>query len=148
MLKAQRKRKRLLNQLTLSEKAQYTQRYNLAHAKILNQYGFVANPTKSTHQNFKYYIHNKPTLPAPYPNNLIFHNLCTDIQPPTGTKKLLGLGLKFCTHSPTYSPNTNQSLLKLAYSIHTKNSKKQTTTQNTFPNSTSKLKAGTHHLHL
>jgi hypothetical protein len=52
---------------------------------------------------------------------LTFHNLCTDTQPPTGTQKLLGLGLKFGTHSPTYPPNTNQSIHKLAYSIQTKN---------------------------
>jgi len=48
------------------------------------------------------------------------HNLCQEIQPPIGTKNLLGLGLKFCTAPPIPTPNIKDTLKKLAYRIRTK----------------------------
>ncbi len=39
------------------------------------------------------------------PSNLAVHNLCKTKQPPSGTKNLLGLGLKFCTVPPKPHPS-------------------------------------------
>jgi len=61
-----------------------------------------------------------PLKRIPTINNLTFHNLCTETQPPLGIRKLLGLGLKFCNTPSTYSLKINQSILKLAYSIRTR----------------------------
>jgi hypothetical protein len=48
------------------------------------------------------------------------HNLCQGIQPPIGTKNLLGLGLKFFLAPPNPTPNIKDTLHKLAYKIQTK----------------------------
>jgi hypothetical protein len=45
------------------------------------------------------------------------HNLCQGIQPPIGTKNLLGLGLKFCLVPPNPTFNIKDTLYKLAYKI-------------------------------
>jgi len=54
------------------------------------------------------------------PHNLTLHNLCTHIQPPPGTKSLLGLGLKYCCVPPKAKPDIKTCLQKMAYRIRTK----------------------------
>jgi hypothetical protein len=53
------------------------------------------------------------------PSNLTYHNLCSTIQPPPGTKELLGLNLKFCLASAIPTPNLKTSIRRLAYNIRT-----------------------------
>ena len=48
------------------------------------------------------------------------HNLCQNIQPPHGTKNLLGLGLKYCVMPPKATPDIKNCMLKLVYRIRTK----------------------------
>jgi hypothetical protein len=52
---------------------------------------------------------------------LAVHNLCHDHQLPTGTKDLLGLGLKYCIVQPKATLDITTSIRKLAYRICTKN---------------------------
>jgi len=59
-------------------------------------------------------------LQSRQPLNLAVHNLCHDHQPPTGTKDLLGLGLKYCIVQPKATPDITTSIHKLAYRICTK----------------------------
>jgi hypothetical protein len=54
------------------------------------------------------------------PTNLSVHNLCTTSQPPPGTTKLLGLGLKFCIASHKPTPDIKACMKQLAYRIRTK----------------------------
>jgi hypothetical protein len=60
------------------------------------------------------------TIPLQQPRNLTFHNLCKDIKLPIGTKALLGINLKFCLANNTINQDISKTLLKMAYSIHTK----------------------------
>ena len=48
------------------------------------------------------------------------HNLCNGPQPPLGTEKLLGLGLKYCITTSKPSSNIKECMKKLAYRIRTK----------------------------
>jgi hypothetical protein len=71
------------------------------------------------------------------------HNLCHDVQPPIGTKSLLGLGLKFCVVSPKPTYNIKECVKKLAYRICTKQyllSNKQPTNTEYIPQIYKKLK--------
>ena len=52
--------------------------------------------------------------PTNQPTNLTYHNLCTSIQPPHNTSRLLGLNLKYCVH--TGLPKTNLKTLLINYS--------------------------------
>jgi hypothetical protein len=52
------------------------------------------------------------------PSNLHHcHNLCKKLQPPTGDKQLLGLGLNFCIGKRHPKPNVKNTLEKLKRSI-------------------------------
>jgi len=102
---------------------------------IKKSYGFIADPTKSKKDNFNSAInayHNNTnfsvsgtrnhtnTLLTHQPMNPVVHNLCQTIQPPHGTKNLLGLGLKYCIVPPKATPDITNTMLKLAYRIRTK----------------------------
>jgi len=103
------------------------------------KFGFTSDPYKKTNYNFQEALKqieqshtviaanqtskkytNKKDLILLQPKNLAMHNLCQGVQPPPGTKNLLGLGLKFCLAPPNPTPNAKDTLLKLAYKIRTK----------------------------
>jgi len=82
-------------------------------------FGFTSDPYKKTNYNFQEALKqveqshtvisanqtskkytNKKDLNLLQPKNLAMHYLCQGIQPPLGTKNLLGLGLKFCLAPP------------------------------------------------
>jgi hypothetical protein len=69
----------------------------LQHTNLLCQkaYGFNANPNLSLQKNFRAAVSATISLHFKQPKNLTFHNLCRDNQLPVGSKKLLGLNLKF-----------------------------------------------------
>ncbi len=106
---------------------------------LKNIYGFTSDPEKSKKQNFNNALidsfhsnytrsqtsvrsYNNTNLPLQMlqPQNLTVHNLCKDKQPPSGTRNLLGLGLKFCYVNPKAKPDITKCLQKLAYRIRTK----------------------------
>jgi hypothetical protein len=49
-----------------------------------------------------------------------FHNLCTTLQPPSQTHKLLWLGLKFCIERPLPKPKLDTYMERLTYNIRVK----------------------------
>jgi hypothetical protein len=81
-----------------------------------NTYGYVCNPDKTLTQNFNSLLHS-PLNNLPF--NSTYHNKCTTIQPPVGTRELLGLNLKFCIASCNFKPNIKISIKRLAYNIRT-----------------------------
>jgi hypothetical protein len=98
-------------------------------------YSFTVDPTKSNKDNFNSATttyHNTTninasgtrnhtnTLLTQQPTNLAVHNLCQTIQPPHGTKNLLGLGLKYCVVPPKATPDITNGMFKRAYRIRTK----------------------------
>jgi hypothetical protein len=112
----------------------YTERLKAHVNNLYEKYGFVANPFKTKRYNFNAALNsimmpnNLPSstnqihnLQSHQPLNLAVHNLCHNHQPPTGTKDLLGLGLKYCIVQPKATPNITTSICKLAYRIRTKN---------------------------
>jgi len=111
----------------------YTERLKAHVNNLYEKYGFVANPFKTKRYNFNAALNsimmpnNLPSstnqthnLQSRQPLNLAVHNLCHDHQPPTGTKDLLGLGLKYCIVQPKATPDITTSIHKLAYRICTK----------------------------
>jgi len=125
--KNQRRKKRLLSTLELSN-SQATKRFlNHKIIQLKNNFGFIANPNKKLQYNFFEALHQldtssiintnnhqlyttKTNLFQLQPKNLSMHNLCQEIQLPIGTKNLLGLGLKFCTAPPIPAPNIKDTL--------------------------------------
>jgi hypothetical protein len=64
-------------------------------------YGFLHDPSLSFWENRTNVL--GPMTPChcyTRPNNMAYHNLCSDAQPPDGIASLLGMGLKFCIESP------------------------------------------------
>jgi hypothetical protein len=51
------------------------------------------------------------------PNNMAYHNLCSDTTPPPGIASLLGLGLKFCIESPRPNQGLDLSILRFRRSV-------------------------------
>jgi hypothetical protein len=94
---------------------------NTYHMKqrCLCNFGFHANPKNSLQKNFNDTIQKEPTYPFQQPSNLSFHNLCKHTKIPQGTKKLLGLNLKYCLASSQLKNNINTTVQKLAYAIRT-----------------------------
>jgi hypothetical protein len=75
-------------------------------------------PKKTIQKNFNAALWiSKQT--ASLPSNLTYHNLCSTIQPPPGTKELLGLNLKYCLASAIPKPNLKASMKCFAYNICT-----------------------------
>jgi len=95
---------------------------NAYHVKqdCLKTFGFQANANLSLRQNFDVTLKNIKNNPLHDPTNLTFHNLCQETKLPTGTKTLLGLNFKYCLSHSIINQDINRSLLKMAYSIHTK----------------------------
>jgi hypothetical protein len=51
------------------------------------------------------------------PNNMAFHNLCTEATPPPGIASLLGLGLKYCIESPRPNQGIDKSIQRFQRSV-------------------------------
>ncbi len=132
--KIQRRKKRYSSKI--SKQIEHTHQIQLKHrcTNISNLYGFTANPNKSMTENFTKAIINIDINSSTYnstnstnqslfnmqPKNLSVHNLCTHTQPPQGTDKLLGLGLKYCVTPSKPTQDIKYCLQKLAYKIRTK----------------------------
>ena len=52
-------------------------------------------------------------------NEKSFHNLCTDLKPPSNIGNLLGLGLKFCIEKPLAKPTLSTYMERFTYDIRT-----------------------------
>jgi hypothetical protein len=81
-------------------------------------YGYISDPKNTLHKNFNTAIRTNEQNTS-LPSNLTYHNLCSTIQPPPGTKELLGLNLNFCLASAIPKPNLKPSIKRLAYNIRT-----------------------------
>jgi len=73
-----------------------------AEATSLRVYGFIPNTNLSVTENAINVLGaQNATSYFAIPENMAFHNLCSPSTPvPTGMKRLLGLGLKFCIEPP------------------------------------------------
>ncbi len=85
----------------------------------LRNFGFIANPSLSLHQNFRIMLQSKSSPIFQQPKNLTYHNLCTLNTIPPGTKQLLGFNLKHCLATNHMNYNINKITLKMAYAIRT-----------------------------
>jgi hypothetical protein len=95
------------------------QALHFSKLRCLQNFGFIANTSKTLQQNFNIAIAETLSPSHCQPINLTFHNLCTKQKLPIGTKKLLGLNLKFCLASNTLQNNISKTVLRLARSIRT-----------------------------
>jgi hypothetical protein len=94
----------------------HLQRHRLQHT--LKTFGHVSDPKETLQKNFNICLHlNKESTSQP--SNLTYHNLCSSIQPPPGTKELLGLNLKYCLATAIPNPDLKTSLKRFAYNIRT-----------------------------
>jgi len=100
---------------------------NIINSTIINttkhlqsQFSFVANPHLFLHQNIKQvtYTFNQQLL-TKQPSNLTFHDLCTHTPPPPHTRKLLGLGLKYCIQTKIHKPKIHNTVYNIVRSIRT-----------------------------
>jgi len=148
-MKVQRRKKRFYKKTLKQHNTFYKEELKHRQNKILNNYGFSTDPTKTPTTNFNTTINtiswasNTITQDIPHnnyqhltllqPKNLSFHNLCTDTQVPPSTKNLLGLCLKFCIASSKTTPNIEQCLQILAYKIRTRQYLIQNNNNNTSP---------------
>ena len=87
---------------------------------MIQKYGFFANPnhplwlrcvnvirTMPLHQFFALFKRNQ----------VAYHNLCESTKPPTGTERLLWLGLKFCIQKPLPKPALDSHFERLIRSV-------------------------------
>jgi len=111
-------------QQTLKKKK--TQHYKITNQKLyhtkqrcIHHYGFVANPKTNLQQNFNNTIKNTTRYETKHLINSTYHNLCTINKIPLGTKKLLGLNLKFCLSTNKIPNNIPSTIRHMAYNIRT-----------------------------
>lgn len=76
-----------------------------------NIYGFCPDPDAPLWKNKQDYF-DQLSLEEfeALPTNMAMHNYCEKIQPPVGSRRLLGLGLKFCIRNKRPTNNVNSSL--------------------------------------
>jgi len=84
--------------------------------KAINDTAILQNLNLTKTNSFQTHTNRRAILQL-QPTNLAVHNLCTTTQPPSGTKNLLGLGLKFCTSPRTSPTDLKECMHKLEYSI-------------------------------
>eukprot|EP00978_Attheya_sp_CCMP212_P022588 scaffold67602_cov45-Attheya_sp.AAC.1 len=58
-----------------------------------------------------------PRIYFSHPHTMTMHDLCTTLSPPTGTKHLLGLGLKFCIERGQPNQKLLDGILRLRHSL-------------------------------
>ena len=88
--------------------------------KLWQEYGYIPNLNMSPLQNAKRVKLLRIKDKIPQPTHKAFHNLCKgNIQPPTGSADVLGLGLNFCVETPCphQGQNYTNSLRRLHRSI-------------------------------
>ena len=80
-------------------------------SEVREAHGFCADPGVPTWLNVEnYYRQMNPIDFSGRPTNKAFHNLCKSTSIPTGTKSLLGMGLKFCPTRPRPTNNINKTM--------------------------------------
>jgi hypothetical protein len=99
------------------------------HIKYINelcihsQFGYTCDPNKPLWLNIQETLLKMP-LPQLFKQYRLkqsaFHNLCTTLQPPPGTHKLLWLGLKFCIEKPLPKPSLTTYMERLTYDVRIK----------------------------
>jgi hypothetical protein len=71
------------------------------------------------------------------PNNMAYHNLCSNASPPPGIASLLGLGLKFCIESPRPNQRIGNSIRRFQRTVrlhfHFSNEEKENKEANNSP---------------
>jgi hypothetical protein len=81
-------------------------------------YGFVVDSEKPVWKNIPNALKAiNVTTYLQTPTNLLCHNLCKKLQPPTGFDQLLGLGLNYCIKECHPKPNIKHTIEKLTRSI-------------------------------
>ncbi len=83
---------------------------------------------KTLQKKFNICLRLKEKSTSP-PSNLAYHNLCSSIQPPPGTKELLGLNLKYCLATAIPNPDLKKSMKRFAYNIRTELHLKQSASE-------------------
>ena len=89
----------------------------------MNRYGFWCNPSLPLWLRINSTLQAMPlhTVLNHYKlKQTAFHNLCTFLQPPPDTHKLLWLGLKFCIEKPLPKPVLATYIERLTYDIRVK----------------------------
>jgi hypothetical protein len=51
------------------------------------------------------------------PSNKAFHNLCENLTPPSGTRQLLGLGLKFCLEKKQHGQRLQETITTVTHDV-------------------------------
>jgi hypothetical protein len=90
---------------------------------MMNRYGFWCDPTLPLWLRIDSTLQAMPlhTVLNHYKlKHTAFHNLCTILQPPVDTHKLLWLGLKFCIEKPLPKPVLATYIERLTYDIRVK----------------------------
>ena len=81
--------------------------------EIMCLYGYCADGNLPTWKNQENYIGSMtPTEYLARPTNMACHNLCENNPMPQGTRRLLGLGLKYCTLRARPTNRINQTIEK------------------------------------
>jgi hypothetical protein len=85
---------------------------------LKQRFGFISDPAKKQWWNIKQAIRSLDLrLLLIAPRNKAYHNLCENLTPPSGTRRLLGLGLKFCLEKKQPSQQLQDTISKITHDI-------------------------------
>ena len=101
---------------TLKDKAIFLSKLNCKRT-----FGFTSDPSLPTWRN----VENALTQMEVNeyfnrPNNMTYHNLCSNLHPPQGVGTTLGLGLKFCVQSDRAPDFVEKSMIRFSDDIRKK----------------------------
>jgi hypothetical protein len=111
----------------LQEQTQATAILNISRSvdfKIKSRFGFISEPQKPPSHNLAAVLLSLPlsSLFASRPTSMACHDLCEHRIPPPKLQSLLGLGLNFCLHPFTSTPNKtiDESIARFPRDIYVK----------------------------
>jgi hypothetical protein len=86
--------------------------------ELKQRFGFISNPAKEQWWNFKQAIRSlELRLILIARRNKAYHNLCENLRPPSGTRQLLDIGLKFCLERKQLNQQLQHTLAKITHDI-------------------------------
>jgi hypothetical protein len=91
---------------------------NKTDRELKHIFGFISDPTRDQWWNIKQAIRSLDLrLILIAPRNKAFHNLCENLTPPSGTRQLLGLGLKFCLEKKQHGQRLQETIKKVTHNV-------------------------------
>jgi hypothetical protein len=86
--------------------------------ELKQRFGFIGDPAEKQWWNIKQAIRSlELRLLLIDPRNKAYRNLCENLRPTSGTRQLLGLGLKFCLERKQLNQQLQDTITKITHDI-------------------------------